>query len=124
MKVLRTAAAVAVLTALPVISFAQSTASPSHQSTAAPSKAKPAAKPVTTTMTGVVKSVGDTSLVVTRTNAKGPEETFQLNSSTMHKGKAKLVAGDTVSVRYYLDNGQKVATMVTVTKAPAKAGKK
>jgi uncharacterized protein DUF5666 len=120
MKVLRSVAVAAVLTALPVVSFAQST-TPSHQSTAS-SKAKPAPKPTTTTMSGVVKSVGDTSFVMTRTNAKGPEETFQLNSSTMHKGK--LAAGDKVSVKYYLDNGQKIATQVTVTKAPkAKSGK-
>jgi hypothetical protein len=120
MKVLRSVAVAAALTALPAVGFAQST-SPSHQSTAS-SKAKPAPKPTTATMTGIVKSVGETSFVVNRSNAKGPEETFLLNSSTMQKGK--LAVGDTVSVKYHFDNGEKVATQVTVTKVPkSKSGK-
>jgi hypothetical protein len=71
-------------------------------------------------MTGVVKSVDDTSMVITRSNAKGPEETFVLNSATTRKGN--LLAGDTVKVRYYLDDAKKVATAVDVTKTPIKKG--
>jgi hypothetical protein len=113
MKRLRIASLVAVMTALPLISSAQSPP--------AASKTPPAPKPVTATMTGVVKSVDDTSMVITRSNAKGPEETFQLSSSTTRKGD--LLAGDTVKVQYYLDDAKKVATAVTVTHAPGKKGK-
>ena len=123
MKCLRIAALIAVMTALPAAGFAQSTAPAKTKQTKAATTTKPAptTKPATTTMTGVVKSVDETSMVMTRSNAKGPEETFQLNASTTRKGK--LVAGDAVSVQYVLDNGQKVAKVVTVTKT-AKSGKK
>ena len=113
MKRLRIVALVAVMTALPLVSSAQS-------QPAAP-KAQPASKPITATMTGIVKSVDDTSMVITRSNAKGPEETFQLSTATTRKGD--LIAGDTVKVQYYLDDAKKVATAVTVTHAPGKKGK-
>jgi hypothetical protein len=113
MKCLRIAALVAVMTALPLVSSAQTPpASPKTQS---------APKQVTATMTGVVKSVDDTSMVITRSNAKGPEETFVLNSTTTRKGD--LLAGNTVKVRYYIDDAKKVATAVDVTKTPIKKGK-
>jgi hypothetical protein len=114
MKPLRIAALIAVMTTLPVIGSAQSRpASPKATQT------KQLAIPA---MMGVVKSVDATSMVITRSNAKGPEETFQLNSSTVRKGK--LESGDVVSVRYQLEDGKKVATVVTVKSAPKKqAGK-
>lgn len=113
MKRLRIAALVAVIAAWPVVSSAQTPP-------AAP-KTQPAPKQVTATMTGVVKSVDDASMVITRSNAKGPEETFVLSSTTTRKGD--LLAGDTVKVRYYLDDAKKVATVVDVTKTPIKKGK-
>jgi len=114
MKLLRLAALIVVMAALPAVAFAQST-----DTTA---KAKHPAKVATTTMSGVVKSVDDSSMVMTRSNAKGPEQTFHLNASTTRKGK--LVPGDVVNVQYFLDHGQKVATVVTVTKPPkSKPGK-
>jgi len=108
MKHLRLAALVAVISALPALGFAQS-ATASHKTTKTP-------KPVTAIVSGVVKSVDGASLVITRSNAKGPEEAFQLTSSTVKKGT--LASGDTVSVRYWLDNGRKVAAAVTVKKGP------
>ena len=114
MKCLRIAALIAVMTALPAAGFAQSTAPAKTKQT----KAATTTKPATTTMTGVVKSVDETSMVMTRSNAKGPEETFQLDPS--HKGK--LAVGDTVNVKYYLDNANKIATSVTIKKSKA-AGK-
>src|SRR5262245_24656315 len=123
MKCFRIAALITAMAALPAIGFAQSTTDPAKtkqttkaQSTSAPAKAKHAAKVVTASMTGVVKSIADDSFVIHRSNAKGPEETFQLDPS--HKGK--LAVGDTVTVKYYLDNGKKIATNVAVKK-PAKA---
>ena len=91
MKLLRLAALMAVMAALPAVAFAQSTDTPA--------KTKHPAKVVTTTMTGVVKSVDDSSMVMTRSNAKGPEQTFQLNASTTRKGK--LVPGEVVNVRVF-----------------------
>jgi hypothetical protein len=111
MKYLRIAALLAVMAAVPSVALAQSTSAP---------KAKHTPKVATTTMTGLVKSVDDTSMVLTRANGKGPESSFQLNASTTRKGN--LVSGDIVSVRYFVDHGQKVATAVTVTKAPPKSG--
>ena len=85
--------------------------------------AAPAAtsKPVSSTMKGVVKSVGAGSLVVTIN--KKAQETFVLNSSTTREGT--LASGSTVDVTYYMDNGHRVATAVTVKDAKgstAKAG--
>ena len=115
MKFLRIAALFAAMAALPAMGFAQSA-----QSTTTPAKPKHAAKVVTASMTGVVKSIGDDSFVINRSNAKGPEETFKLDAS--HKGK--LTVGDVVNVKYYLDNGQMIATAVTVKKpANSKQGK-
>ena len=125
MKYFRIAALITAMAAVPAIGFAQSTTDPAKakqtpkaQSTTEPAKPKHAAKVITASMTGVVKSVGDNSFVINRSNAKGPEETFQLDPS--HKGK--LAVGDTVSVKYYLDNANKIATSVTVKKSKA-AGK-
>lgn len=117
MKSFRTAAVIAAIIALPSAGFAQSAAPPAKtkQSAAAPAKTT-TSKVVTTTMTGVVQKVEDNSLVISRNTAKGPEETFQLNTSTTRHGK--LAVGDVVSVRYVLDNGQKVAKVVTVKQAP------
>ena len=123
MKYFRIAALITAMAALPAIGFAQSTTDPAKpkptakaQSTTEPAKPKHAAKVITASMTGVVKSIGDNSFAIAKTNAKSPEETFQLDPS--HKGK--LAVGDTVNVKYYLDNGKMIATSVTVKK-PAKA---
>ena len=125
MKYFRIAALITAMAAVPAIGFAQSTTDPAKakqtpkaQSTTEPAKPKHAAKVITASMTGVVKSVGDNSFVINRSNAKGPEETFQLDPS--HKGK--LAVGDTVNVKYYLDNANKIATSVAVKKSKA-AGK-
>jgi hypothetical protein len=122
MKYFRIAALITAMAAVPAIGFAQSTTDPAKakptpkaQSTTEPAKPKHAAKVITASMTGVVKSIGDNSFVINRSNAKGPEETFQLDPS--HKGK--LAVGDTVSVKYYLDNANKIATSVTVKKSKA-----
>ena len=126
MKYFRIAALITAMAALPAIGFAQSTTDPAKpkqtakaQSTTEPAKPKHAAKVITASMTGVVKSVNDNSFVIARSNAKGPEETFQLDPS--HKGK--LSVGDTVSVKYYLDNATKIATSVTVKKPAKSPGK-
>jgi hypothetical protein len=122
MKYFRIAALITAMAAVSAIGFAQSTTDPAKakptpkaQSTTEPAKPKHAAKVITASMTGVVKSIGDNSFVINRSNAKGPEETFQLDPS--HKGK--LAVGDTVSVKYYLDNANKIATSVTVKKSKA-----
>ena len=61
---------------------------------------------------GVIKSVSDTSLVISRPTAKEKEMTFMLDSTTQKKGT--LAAGATVDVRYKTENKQNIATAVTV----------
>ena len=114
MKYVRIAALFAAIAALPAVGLAQSA-----QSTSTPAKPKHAAKVVTASMSGVVKSIGDDSFVINKSNAKGPEEIFKIDAS--HKGT--LAVGDVVIIKYYLDNGQKIATAVTVKKPANSKGK-
>jgi hypothetical protein len=124
MKNLRLAALVAVMTALPAIGFAQTTTAPAKLARSA-GPAKPA-KAATLTVTGVIKSVDATSVVIAPSKAKGakgPDQTLQLTPSTT--GTRTPAVGDVVSVRYQEANGRKTATAVTVKKAIKKqtAGK-
>ena len=79
----------------------------------------PAAKTATTTKsdhatTGTVKSLSDTSLVLTKSGKKHHEMTFQLDPS-VHKDGAVAV-GSHVSVRYRDDGKKHVATAITAQK--------
>lgn len=126
---IKAAALVAVITLVPVASFAQATTpvkktpAPAAK-TAQPAKAaKPAAvkKVASHTTAGTVKSVSDTELVITKGTK---DQTFTVNASTDKKGT--IEAGAKVSVHYTLDGKTMVATAITVTpaaKAPAKVKK-
>ena len=129
---IKAAALVAVITLVPVASFAQATTkapvmktkAPAAATTAQPAKAaKPAAvkKVASHTTAGTVKSVSDTELVITKA---GKDQTFTVNASTDKKGT--IEAGSKVSVHYTLDGKTMVATAISVTpaaKAPAKVKK-
>ena len=98
----------------PALTLAASQGSTPSKSTQTKSS-KPAA-PATHATTGVVKSVDDTSLVVSKPGNKDPKKdmSFTLTSSTEKKGT--LAAGAAVQVRYKTENGKNIATAVTVTK--------
>lgn len=120
---IKAAALVAMITLVPVASFAQATTPPVKKTKApAAATAQPAAakKVASHTTAGTVKSVSDTSLVITKA---GKDQTFTVNASTDKKGT--IEAGAKVSVHYTLDGKTMVATAITVTPAAAaKAVKK
>ena len=64
--------------------------------------------PQTTTMKGVIKTIGDTSIVLTPSANKKVDVTFELTAAAKRTGA--LAAGDTVSVTYYYENGARVVT--------------
>jgi hypothetical protein len=67
--------------------------------------------PVTTSVKGVIKSINDTSIVVSASTPKKAEVTFQLTSAVKRTGT--LTPGGPVTVTYYFDNGQHVVTSLT-----------
>jgi hypothetical protein len=102
------------LLAVPALSSAsipQSTSSShSGSQTTKPAPPKPAA--VVHSTRGVVKSVDDTSMVVTLPSGKVKEMTFALNPSTERKGT--VAVGATVQVRYKTEGTQQIATAISV----------
>jgi hypothetical protein len=109
-KFMKAASLVAVLALVPAVGFAQAT-----KKSAAPSK-KTAVSAHTTT--GTVKSVSDSSLVISK---GGKDQTFVLNSTTEKKGTVET--GAHVSVHYTMDGTNMVATAVTASPAKKSAAK-
>jgi hypothetical protein len=74
---------------------------------------------------GVVKSMDDSSLVLTESGKKPKDMTFVVNGSTTKEGSPAV--GSTVSVRYKSEGGKMIATAVAVqpaaTSAKPKTGK-
>jgi hypothetical protein len=85
-----------------------------------PAAAAPAA--ATHATTGVVKSIDDSKLVISKSATKGPETTFAVNASTQKEGT--IAAGTTVDVRYKTEGKEKVATAISVHEAKAKTAAK
>lgn len=92
--------------------------------------AAPAAKAQTTAATkavaahattGVVKSIDEKTLVITRPGKKGHEMTFALNPSTQREGT--VAVGSTVSVRYQEEGKTHVASALMVRPAGQPAHK-
>ena len=110
-----TAIAIGWLILLPVFS---STAAAQSKAASSP-HAKTTKSAATHATRGVIKSVNDTSLVISRSAKSEKDMTFVLNTSTERVGTMDV--GSTVDVRYHTDAKQHVATAVTVvhTKAPA-----
>lgn len=89
---------------------------------AAPSvpQTKPAAKsshaqPASHATTGVVKSIDETTLIITRSGKSGGEMTFDLNTATHREGA--LEVGVPVSIRYRDEHNAHIATAVTAQPA-------
>ena len=95
---------------LTVPAFLLASSGQSQSKSSAP-KTTPASSAVHATK-GVVKSVDDTSLVITRPSGKVKEMTFVISPGTARKGA--LATGATVEVRYRTDAKQNIATAVTV----------
>jgi len=118
-----TALAIAWLTVMPGLCLAAPSGAVSSQSkSAAPSgavssqskstsaiKSKHAATHATR---GVVKTVNDTTLVLTRTAGTGHEMAFVLDPATERVGTMEV--GSTVDVRYHTESKRHIATAVTV----------
>lgn len=80
---------------------------------AAPSAAETKGKHEDTHATrGVVKTVNDTTLVLTRTAGTGHEMAFVLDPATERVGTMEV--GSTVDVRYHTESKRHIATAVTV----------
>ena len=108
------AAVLAVALAVPVAAFA-----------AQADAKKPAAKKehavASHTTSGTVKSVSDTSLVITKGSGKNAkDETFTVNASTKKDGD--VATGAKVNVAYTMDGTTMVATSIKA--APAKPAAK
>ena len=120
-KYIATAALAAAVITVPVVGFATTRQ-------AAPAAAKKEATSTTTKAApthatkGVVKSVDDSTLVITHKDKKGEEMTFTLNGSTHKEGA--VAVGAPVSVRYTDDGKTHVATAVSVEQPHEKTSTK
>jgi hypothetical protein len=84
------------------------------------SNTKTAAHKIPTHAThGVVKSVDDNMLVITRTGKAGGEMTFALDPATHRQGT--VAVGTQVDVRYHEDGKTYVATAITAQQSKPKA---
>ena len=99
--------------------FAAQAAKPQTQPAAKHSTAKSAP---THSTAGVVKSMDDSSLVITRQGKDTGEMTLSLNASTQRKGT--IAVGTPVSVRYHDDGSTHVATAITAQHEKKPATKK
>jgi predicted acyltransferase (DUF342 family) len=69
----------------------------------------------------IVSSTSSNLILSSKVKGKAEEETFMVNPETKIKGELK--AGAMAEVHYKMDNGQKLATNVTVHTAMAAKGK-
>lgn len=84
------------------------------------SNTKTAAHKIPTHAThGVVKSVDDSTLVITRTGKAGGDMTFALDPATHRQGT--VAVGTQVAVRYHEDGKTYVATAITAQQSKPKA---
>jgi hypothetical protein len=121
MKQSRTAALVLGALMMASAAFAQ-TAPATKPAPAAKKPAAAAPAAATHATTGVVKSIDDSKLVISKSATKGPETTFAVNASTQKEGT--IAAGTTVDVRYKTEGKEKVATAISVHEAKAKTAAK
>lgn len=104
-----TALFVGALSVVPVAGFAATQTAPQVQAAA-----KHGSRPVAAThaVKGVVKSIDDKTLVLTRSGGNHAEMTFAVNASTHRDGT--IAAGAAVSVRYRDEGKSRVATAIRV----------
>ena len=108
--------------ALSSVAFAGAEAQKSSSTGKKASAMAPASTTASHAVHGVVKSMDDSSLVVTASGKKATDMTFVLNGSTTKEGSPAV--GSTVSVRYKSEAGKMVATAVAVQPAAKTAKSK
>jgi hypothetical protein len=122
MRNLMKVAVFAVALAVPAAAFAQgATAAPAQKKSSASTAAKKEAAPkvASHTTSGVVKSVSDSSLIITK---GGKDETFTVNASTKKDGD--VAAGAKVTVAYTTEGKDMTATSIKAAAAKTAAAKK
>jgi cytochrome c553 len=121
MRMITKAAVLAAALSLPMAAFSAQTAATAGQKKAPAASAKKSTAMASHTTAGTVKSVSDTSLVVTKGTK---DQTFTVNASTEKKGT--IEAGSHVTVHYTMDGANMVATAITAqpAKKAAKTPKK
>jgi hypothetical protein len=129
-KPLLTALVAGALSAAPLVAFGQTTTAkaPAKASSTAsqatpsqPSASQPSAKNESTAHStrGVVKSINDSTLVITRSGKNAGDMTLALSSSTHREGT--IAVGTPVSVRYMHEGKNFVATAISAQQAKAPA---
>ena len=113
-KYIASAILAAAVMAVPVVGFATTPQAPPAAAKKEATKTTTKAAPTHAT-SGVVKSVDDSMLVVTKSGKKPEDMTFTLNANTHKEGA--VAAGAPVSVRYHEDGMTHVATAVSVEPA-------
>ncbi len=113
-KYIATTVLAAAVMAVPIVGFATMRQAPPAAAKKEATKTTTKAAPTHAT-SGVVKSVDDSMLVITKGGKKPEDMTFVLNASTHKEGA--VAAGAPVSVRYHEDGKTHVATAVTVEQA-------
>ena len=105
-KYITTALLVGALNVVPVVALAaQTSAATKHTKHASTSTA------ATHATRGIITSLDETTLVISRSGKKPAEMTFMLNPSTQREGN--LAVGTPVSVRYREDGKTHVATALS-----------
>ena len=123
MRNLTKAIAIAAMLAFPVASFAQTAPAAPKQTKSSSTKSDKAAskKVATKTASGTVKSISDSSLVITKGSGKSAkDETFVVNASTTKTGT--IETGSKVSVHYTSEGSTMTATAIAAS-APKAAAK-
>jgi hypothetical protein len=120
-KYIATAALAAAVMAMPIVGFATTRqaapAAAKKEATSSTSKAAP-----THATKGVVKSVDESTLVITRHGKKPEDMTFTMNANTHKEGA--VAVGSPVSVRYHESGTTHVAMAVSVEQANSKSSAK
>jgi len=121
-KYIATTVLAAAVMAVPIVGFATTPQAPPAPAKKEASKTSTKAAPTHATR-GVVKSVDDSTLVITKSGKKPEDMTFTLDANTHKEGA--VAAGAQVSVRYHEAGKTHVATAVSVeqTKTSSSAKK-
>jgi uncharacterized protein DUF5666 len=106
MRVLITTGLIAALTAAPIGLLASPQTQSSKKSTTK------ASTPASHATTGVVKSIDDTTLVITKHGKQSSAMTFVIDPSTQREGSIQV--GSSVSVRYHADGKKLIASAIAI----------
>ena len=114
-------AVLAAFVAVPAVGLAKTPQAPPAAAKKEAAKTTAKAAP-THAKRGVVKSVDESTLVITKAGKKAEEMSFMLNANTHKEGA--VAVGSPVSVRYHEDGKTHVATAVSVEQPKTKSSEK